>query len=124
MRFYQPSPRPYIKGKLSAEALYWKAVDNMCRRLCDENEKVIASDPKYACSYALNILRKRWYKAEPSIMKDSGLLLKYIKHMFLLINKKVPAELHNAMLCYYMMDNKDQNCREYFGMLESYITSC
>jgi hypothetical protein len=121
MRFYQPSPRPYIKGKLSAEALYCKAVDNMCRRLCEENEKVIVSDPTYACLYAVNILRKRWYKAEPVIMSDSGLLLNYIKHIF--FNKKVPEELHNAMLCHYMMDNKNPDCRQYFDMIESYITS-
>ena len=108
-----PRRRPYIKSRKPVE-LYWLAVYR--GRLCDKNEETILADPTYACSYAANILKKRWYKAEGSISKSPAALLSYSKLLF--DGKKLPLELHAAMICHYMTNKNDIFCNEYFKNID------
>lgn len=52
-----------------AKYLYNYAIENNTR-LLPNFERVILSHPKYAALYAVNVMKKRWKRAEPIIMKN------------------------------------------------------
>ena len=44
-------------------------------------EPYIMKDPKWAYSYAINVLKKRWPEAEPTIMKDARWAYEYARNI-------------------------------------------
>ena len=58
-------------------------------------ELIIINDSRYACLYAIDVIKGRWIEAEDIISTDSEWTYLYAKNV---IKGKLPENMHNAML--------------------------
>ena len=60
-----------------------------------ELEKIILTDPKWACHYAKCVIKDRWIEAENVIANDPQWSCRYA---LFVIKGKLPENMHNMML--------------------------
>lgn len=82
------------------------------KKLNKKKRKIIKKNPEMAVSYAVNIMKKRWFDAEVYIAKDSKSMLVYAQRIF---KGKLPERLHNQMMINAMGGNA--YAKDYFRWL-------
>lgn len=111
-------PQPKLEGVISqnGEASYFYAL-RVLRGPFKEGEPSISKHPTWAVKYARFIIRKRFHMAEENISRNPGCSYEYFRHV--MKGKKLPEEMHRAMLLMSFEQPDDQHIKKYFSELPS-----
>lgn len=111
-------PVPNLEGVISqnGEASYFYALRILHGRF-KKGETSISKTPVWAVKYARFVIRKRFREAEGCISQDPKSSYEYFKHV--MGGKKLPEEMHRAMLLMSFEHPENSYIKKYFSETRS-----